>query len=198
MAAERPPQPAPGSSAGGRDLLREGARRLTAVHGRETTGEKRRWLLVDVTEQRLLLVREGAVERDYPVSTAAAGIDGTEGSHGTPPGLHVIERKIGAGLPAGTVFVSRVPTGDTWPADRNGQASEGDLVLSRILTLAGQEEGVNRGPGCDSLARYIYIHGTNHEDRIGEPVSHGCIRLRNADVIDLFARVEEGDPVVIL
>ena len=77
-------------------------------------------------------------------------------------------------------------------------AAEEDLVLTRILTLEGWEDGVNRGEGCDSLSRFIYIHGTNHEDRIGEPVSHGCIRMSNADVINLFERVEEGDPVVII
>ncbi len=169
----------------------------------------RRWLLVDVAEQRVLLLEGVAVLREYPVSTAVAGLNGAADSGGTPPGLHVIGRKIGHDQPAGTVFANRRPTGAIWnhpqaaekadpPAETEFPAQDTDLILSRILTLEGQEDGVNRGPGCDSRARYIYLHGTNHEDRIGEPASHGCIRLTNADVIDLFDRVQEGDPVVIV
>jgi UDP-N-acetylmuramate--alanine ligase len=80
----------------------------------------------------------------------------------------------------------------------NGGPRADDLILTRILTLEGLEEGVNRGPGHDSLARYIYIHGTNHEDALGRPVSHGCVRMANADMIDLFERLTVGDPVVIV
>lgn len=154
-----------------------------------------RWLYVSVAQQSLHLVEAGRSVCDYGVSTAAVGVDGREGSFGTPPGLHRIARKIGARQPLGTWFESREPLGKIW---RPGDDGAEDLILSRILTLDGCVQGLNRGPGCDSLQRFIYIHGTNHEDRIGEPVSRGCIRMSNTDVIHLFERVEEGDPVVIV
>lgn len=159
-----------------------------------------RWLLVDVTGQRLLLVREGRVALVRPVSTARAGLDCRQDSGGTPAGLHRIGDKIGHGEPWGTVFRSRRPTGEIWspPAEARQDEQDDDLILTRVLTLEGCEEGRNRGPGVDSQARYIYLHGTNHEDHIGNPVSHGCIRLRNDDVLEIFGLVEAGDPVVIL
>jgi UDP-N-acetylmuramate--alanine ligase len=154
-----------------------------------------RWLLVDAAGQRLALVRDGEITRVWSVSTAAAGLDATEDSGGTPPGLHRIARRIGQGAAPGTVFASREPTDRVWS---EGEADPDDLIVSRILTLRGLEPGRNQGPGVDSEARYIYIHGTNHPDRIGEPVSHGCVRMTDTDVRDLFTRVDEGDPVVIV
>jgi UDP-N-acetylmuramate--alanine ligase len=154
----------------------------------------RRWLLVDLAGQRLALVETGRVTGLWPVSTAAAGPDNREDSGGTPTGVHRIERRIGLEAAPGAVFVSREPTGEEW----HGEPDERDLILTRVLTLEGLEDGVNRGPGVDSRARYIYIHGTNHEDRIGEPVSHGCVRMTNRDVAALADRVREGDPVVIV
>jgi hypothetical protein len=177
-----PPSPA---------LLAAHADRLAELLGREPS----RWLLVESDRQVVTLVENGAAVVTWLCSTAAAGIDAREGSGGTPPGLHRIAARIGEGAEHGTVFASREPTGEVWHAD--APAGGGDLILTRILTLEGLEEGVNRGPGVDSLARYIYLHGTNHEDRVGEPCSHGCIRLRNDDITDLFARVAEGDPVVV-
>jgi len=153
-----------------------------------------RILLVDVARQRLVLIEDGAPAGAWPVSTAAAGIGGAEGSGRTPAGWHRIARRIGAGAPRGVVFASRKPTGEVW----RGGADARDLILTRILTLEGLEPGINRGPGRDSLARYIYLHGTNHEDRLGVPVSHGCVRLSNAGVEELFERVAEGDAVVIV
>ena len=153
-----------------------------------------RWLLVDVAAQMVALLHGRDVAASWPVSTAAAGIDARDGSGGTPPGVHRIGRRIGSGAAPGAVFVSREPTGEVW----NGETDERDLILDRILTLEGCEEGVNRGEGVDSRARYIYLHGTNHADRIGEPCSHGCVRLRPADIVALFDRVEVGDPVVIV
>jgi UDP-N-acetylmuramate--alanine ligase len=174
-----PPSPA---------LLAAHAERIATLLGREPT----RWLLVESDRQAVTLVEDDAAVVTWPCSTAAVGIDAREGSGGTPPGLHRIASRIGEGAAKGTVFESREPTGEIWHA---GLAA--DLILTRILTLEGLEDGVNRGPGVDSLARYIYLHGTNHEDAIGEPGSHGCVRLRNDDIADLFARVAEGDPVVI-
>jgi len=156
-----------------------------------------RCLIVNVASQRMALLVDGAVVCGYGASTAKVGVDAREGSGGTPPGVHCIARKIGAGAPEGAVFKNRVPTGKMW-LPGGPESPDEELILSRILTLEGLEEGVNRGPGVDSLARYIYIHGTNHEREIGTPVSGGCIRMTSADVIDLFDRVEEGDPVVIV
>ena len=153
-----------------------------------------RYLVVDTERQRLALVENGAVVAEHAVSTAAAGIGGESGSFKTPPGWHRIHARIGAGEPSGAVFESRLPTGATW----RGEAREDDLILTRVLTLEGLEDGVNRGPGRDSLERYIYIHGTNHEAALGKPASHGCVRMANAAVLELFERVLPGDPVVIL
>ena len=92
------------------------------------------------------------------------------------------------------VFESRAPTGAVW----RGEPTEDDLIITRILTLEGLEDSVNRGPGCDSLGRYIYIHGTNHLAELGRPASHGCVRLSSEDIAELFERVKEGDAVVIV
>ncbi len=153
-----------------------------------------RWLMINIETQSLILIESGLIVRTYGVSTAAAGLNGEAGSLGTPPGVHKIGRKIGRDEPVGTWFQSREPVGQ-WPGD---VPEDEDLILSRILTLTGCEQGLNLGPGCDSEERFIYIHGTNHEGHIGEPVSHGCVRMSNADVIRLFDEVEKGDPVVII
>ncbi len=163
--------------------------------------EPERWLLVSTAAQRLWLRVGGLMDLELVVSTAAAGLDAREGSGGTPGGLHVIARKVGAGQPRGTCFVSRRPTGRIWSPDENSGAGEPtteDLILSRVLVLDGLEPGVNHGPGIDSRERFIYLHGTNHEADLGRTASGGCIRLANDDIITLFERVEEGDPLGIL
>lgn len=170
-------------------LVAEQAARVAAAG----PGAGRRWLLVDVAGQRLALVQTGRVTDVWPVSTAAAGLDNREDSGGTPTGLHRVGRRIGLGAAPGTVFASREPTGELW----RGEPDPRDLILTRVLTLEGLEDGVNHGPGVDSATRYIYIHGTNHEDRIGEPASHGCVRMTSSDVVALADLVREGDPVVI-
>ena len=152
-----------------------------------------RLLVVDVERQRAVLIENGAAKAAWPVSSARAGIGGAEGSYRTPPGWHRVHRRIGEGAEEGSVFVSREPTGEMW----RGEARDDDLILTRILTLDGLEEGVNRGPGNDSLERYIYLHGTNHELLLGRPVSHGCVRLSNTDICCLFAFMREGDYVLI-
>ena len=166
-----------------------------------------RWLLVDVAAQRLHLMEAALSLASWPVSTAAAGVVGREGSGGSPPGAHRIARRIGDQAPPGMVFVSREPTGRIWAQAHRGLCTGNeeaaadhleDLILTRVLTLDGLEDGVNRGPGVDSNERYIYIHGTNAEARLGTPCSHGCVRLANADVMALFELVREGDPVVII
>jgi UDP-N-acetylmuramate-alanine ligase len=153
----------------------------------------RRLLVIDPERQTATWLESGEAIAAWPVSTARAGIGGEDGSFRTPPGWHRIHRRIGEDADPGTVFASRAPTGEKWC----GEARDDDLILTRIVTLDGLEDGVNRGPGRDSLERYIYLHGTNHESLLGRPVSHGCVRLSNHGVSELFARVNEGDFVLV-
>ncbi|MEZ4388176.1 MAG: L,D-transpeptidase [Candidatus Krumholzibacteriia bacterium] len=153
-----------------------------------------RWLLVDVAAQQLLLLHGSEVRARWPVSTSGVGLDARQDSGGTPPGVHRIAQKVGAGADPDTVFVSREPSGEVW----DGRPDPRDLILGRILTLEGCEDGLNRGPGVDSRERYIYLHGTNHEAQLGRPCSHGCVRLGRQDVVDVFDAVETGDTVVIV
>ena len=149
---------------------------------------------VRVETQQMLLIKNGKILKIYPCSTAAAGTGNINGSNQTPTGWHEIGAKIGADLPAGAVLKERRWTGEVW---QNGQASEEDLILSRVLWLRGLEQDHNLGGPVDTWNRYIYIHGTNHVDRLGQPASHGCVRLANEHVIDLFERVEMGCRVFI-
>lgn len=156
-------------------------------------------LVVDVSDQRLYLFQDDELAGIYPVSTATAGTGNHAGSMQTPLGLHRVDRKIGAGAPMGMIFRGRRPTGKraeilTAPDARAAR----DDVTSRILWLEGLEPGVNQGGDVDSKRRYIYIHGTPEEGRIGRPASHGCVRMTNADVIALFDRVEVGTLVDII
>ena len=113
------------------------------------------------------------------------------------PGLHQVAEKIGDAQPSGMIFSGRQPTGEIAEPLHGDQDCGEDLITSRILWLEGLEPGVNQGGDVDTHDRYIYIHGTNEEGRIGQTVSHGCIRMTNSDVIELFDRVETGTPVVI-
>jgi len=151
------------------------------------------YLHVNVAGHRMQLIRRGSVECEYPVSTSSFGMGGREGSRQTPPGIHRIFAKMGAGSPLHAIFRDRIDTGELWTPGTAGE----NLVLTRILRLEGLEEGVNRGPGIDSFDRCIYIHGTNKEDRVGTPLSHGCVVMKNRDITELFDRVEEGMLVII-
>ena len=156
---------------------------------------------VDIRLQQLYLweaYSEGdMLIRQYPVSTATNGPGEHDGSYCTPRGRHRIAEKIGAGAPMYAAFKSRAPTGEIWTPALDAEEPDRDWILTRILWLEGLEPGRNQGGSVDSHNRYIYIHGTNEEHKIGTPASHGCIRMRNADVIDLFNRVEVGTEVRI-
>ena len=152
---------------------------------------------IDIDRQRLDLQVVGAVLRSYPVSTAANGPGEREGSECTPRGTHVIRAKIGAGAAPGTVFVARRPTGERYTPALGAAHPERDWILTRILWLSGTEPGRNRLGRVDTMRRYIYIHGCPDDVDITTPDSHGCIRMRNVHVIDLFDRVEAGTRVVI-
>lgn len=135
--------------------------------------------------------------RQYPVSTAVNGVGEAEGSYCTPRGRHRIAEKIGAGLPLGSAFRSRQPTGEIWTPELDAANPGRDWILTRILWLDGLEPGKNQGGSVDTHARYIYIHGTHEEHRLGTPASHGCVRMANADVAELFDLVDVGTPVTI-
>ena len=152
---------------------------------------------IDLGAQRLWL-RDGArTVAEFQVSTAANGPGEQRDSQCTPRGRHVVRAKIGAGAPAGTVFVSRRPTGEIWSPALAELAPERDWILTRILWLSGRELGRNRLGAVDTMRRYIYIHGAPAGVPLGVPGSHGCIRMRDHDVIALFDAVPVGTPVDI-
>lgn len=147
-------------------------------------------LLVSVARQTLQLVADdGAVLREYPVSTAKAGVGESFGSFQTPRGAHLIRAKIGAGQPLNSVFVRRRPTGEIWTPELAEQFPGRDWILTRILWLSGCQPGHNRLGCVDTMRRYVYIHGSPDSTEMGVPGSHGCVRMRNADIVELFDRV---------
>lgn len=155
------------------------------------------YLDVSVQLQSLLVIHQGKKVRSYPVSTAKNGLGECRGSECTPRGWHRIRAKIGSGMPINSVFVGRRPTGEVYDKDLSLRYPQRDWILTRILWLGGLEPGKNRYGTVDTAWRYIYIHGTPDEHLLGTPASHGCIRMKNADVLDLFDRVEAGVQVNI-
>ncbi|MBT2970666.1 MAG: hypothetical protein B6D72_10005 [gamma proteobacterium symbiont of Ctena orbiculata] len=155
-------------------------------------------LRIELSKQRLLCHEEGRTVKSYPVSTAANGPGEICGSECTPRGKHRIRLKIGEGCEENTVFVARRPTGERFSRRLATSAPQRDWILTRILWLTGIEKGRNRGGEVDSLRRFIYIHGTPDSEPMGSAASHGCIRMRNRDLIDLFERVENGTQVEIV
>ena len=142
---------------------------------------------ISIRDQRLNVTRNGETLRSYPISTSRFGVGTEQGSFKTPTGRFRIAQKIGGDMPDGTIFRSRVALGPEDPLP-----STEDLVMSRIMWLDGLDEN-----NANTRDRFIYIHGTKHEDKIGTPASHGCIRMRNSDVIELFQLVDETTSVVI-
>jgi hypothetical protein len=156
-----------------------------------------RWLRVDLAAQTLE-VFEGDDRRNvYLVSTALKGAGERIGSEQTPRGTHEVKALIGAGSVSGAVFIGRQPTGEVYSASQWSAQPGRDWILSRIVWLSGLEQGRNLGGEVDTCARFIYIHGTPDEEPMGEPRSHGCIRMRNAALIELFDLLEEGTRVQI-
>jgi len=150
------------------------------------------------TQMLDLLDEDDCVIRRYPVSTAANGVGELSGSYCTPRGKHIIRAKIGAGQPENTVFVRRRPTGEIYTPELGAAFPKRDWILTRILWLSGCEPGFNRLGAVDTMRRFIYIHGSPDSAEMGVPGSHGCVRMRNSDVIDLFERVTAGTPVEIV
>jgi hypothetical protein len=158
-----------------------------------------RLLLVRISTQTLQCFRRGALVCAYPVSTSARPPSNLKDSLGTPRGLHEIAERIGGEQPLGMVFKGRRPTGQHYLEHED----DGNLITSRILWLRGLEPGVNAGTDpagrmVDTYARYVYLHGTNREDRIGQPQSAGCVLLTNRDMVALHDEVRAGDQVLIV
>lgn len=156
-------------------------------------------IVISASEQKLYLIENNQVTESHIISTAIAGLGSQSGSNKTPLGVHRVSHKFGKGAKVGTIFKARMNTRRvakilTSPNER----STADNVTSRILWLSGMEKGINKGGRVDSHARYIYIHGTDEEGRLGQPASHGCIRMRNQSVIDLFKQVPIGTIVDIV
>ena len=155
-------------------------------------------LKVSISEQKLFLLRDDRIIREYSVSTSKYGAGSRQLSNQTPLGKHVIAKKIGADAPLLAIFRNRIQTGEIAKPNLSKIPVTDDLITTRILWLRGLEPGVNSGKRVDSFHRLIYIHGTPEEGLIGAPGSHGCIRMKNRDVADLFDRVETGAPVEIV
>ncbi len=174
------------------DLNREIAARLA---GNPALADERPFIYIDSKQQQLHWIDiEADNNRSYSISTAENGMGNRAETFKTPFGIHRVRQKIGGGEPRGMVFEARQPTGRIV---RNFDNREQDEITSRILWLDGMEEGLNRSGVYDTYSRFIYIHGTSDEKRIGEPVSAGCIRMRNDDVIELFEDVLVNDLVLI-
>lgn len=153
---------------------------------------------ISIAAQCLTLLDDaGTVLKRYQVSTAAKGAGEQMGSYQTPRGRHRIRARIGEGLPTGAVLRGRRPTGEVCTPELMAAQPDRDWILTRILWLCGEEPGKNRGGQVDTMRRYVYIHGTPDTTALGEPGSHGCIRMRNTDLIDLFNRVPVGTKVLI-
>jgi len=153
---------------------------------------------IDVSKQMMAVFDGGHCVRSFPVSTSKHGIGNRSGSNKTPLGQHRIVSKIGREAPCGTVFVKRRKTGKIVRINKSGnKSSQPDFILTRILRLEGLEQGLNKGEDIDSFKRCIYIHGTAQEYLIGKPASHGCIRMKNKDVVELFSLVKRGTLVRI-
>jgi len=144
-------------------------------------------LYVSIGEQKLRLLEGEDVVAEYVISTSANGAGFEEGSYCTPTGRFEVSEKIGGDQSPGTIFKSRQPIG-VW----DGEPSDEDMVLTRVLRLHGLD-----AENANTMERYIYIHGTNQEALLGEPVSCGCVRMANADIVDLYDRIEVGVPLVI-
>lgn len=155
------------------------------------------YLLIDSTSQTLQLCAGGQVLQSFCISTAEHGLGGQSGSYKTPPGLHQITQIIGEGAVSGLLFKGRIAQPLCAVIEPRAISTGIDTVTSRILRLGGLQPGVNQGEGCDSSSRFIYIHGTAEEGLLGQPVSHGCIRMANADVIALTPQVQTQSLVFI-
>ena len=153
---------------------------------------------ISIDKQELKVVDNKKIVKTYIISSSSYGEGSEEGSFKTPLGEHFIKKKIGDGVELGGRFEGRVFYGEIYPIYKKDEVYvDDDVVQTRILWLSGLEEGKNKGKGVDSFERYIYIHGTPHRDNLGLAKSHGCIRMRDEDIVALFNQVDVGTLVFI-
>ena len=155
-------------------------------------------LFVSIKKQRLYHIKDDSIIKEYIISSSAYGVGSEAGSNKTPLGLHKVNQKYGEKTPINGRMVGRVFDGNIATIYKDNTKSKTDDVTTRILWLEGLEHGRNKGDGIDSFKRYIYIHGTSEEGRLGTPASHGCIRMKNKEVIDLYNKIAIGTLVLIL
>ena len=157
-----------------------------------------RTVQIQLTRQLLTVMDAGNTMREFLVSTSRYGPGERFGSQCTPRGSHIVRAKVGTGLPPGAVFVGRRFSNEIYSADLARRYPDRDWILTRLLWLSGREPGRNRFGVVDSLRRFIYIHGTPDSEPVGVPFSHGCIRMRNTDVIELYETIDIGTTVEIM
>ena len=155
-------------------------------------------LFVSIKEQKLYHIKDDKIVKHYIISSTAYGIGSEAGSNKTPLGLHKVNQKYGEKTPINGRMIGRVFYGEIAAIYTDNNKSKTDDITSRIFWLEGLEKGKNKGNEIDSYKRYIYIHGTSEEGRLGKPASHGCIRMKNKEVIDLYKIIEVGTLVLIL
>ncbi|VAW82112.1 Glutamate synthase [NADPH] large chain [hydrothermal vent metagenome] len=155
-------------------------------------------LIVQIKTQKMYHFKSGKLIKRYTISSSKYGIGNQSGSNKTPLGVHIVKTRFGQGAKRGTIFKARVNTGSLAEIITDNKSAKADYVTTRILWLSGLEKGKNKGKGIDSYKRYIYIHGTPEEGKLGRPASHGCIRMYNDDVIRLFADIPVGTLVNII
>tara|TARA_Y100000590_G_C15651110_1_gene988792 strand:- start:792 stop:1325 length:534 start_codon:yes stop_codon:yes gene_type:complete len=152
---------------------------------------------VDISEQRLYILNDQMITKSYPISSSYFGEGQVENSYKTPLGKHIIQEMIGTNVEKNTIFVNRIQNNQIASIIHEKLDTENDYITSRIMWLSGVEDGFNNGTSVDSYDRYIYIHGTQEEGLIGSKASHGCIRMFNHDVIELYNLVKKGTKVNI-
>ena len=167
----------------------------SAAYPSETFSE---FLYIGIRRQRMYHFKNSHIVSSYSISTSSKGAGNVMGSYKTPTGLHQIAEKIGGNAPVATLFVNKKNTGKVVPINKSEISMNKDEITSRILSLKGLQQGINKGKKYDTFARGIYIHGTSDEASIGQPSSHGCIRMKNDDIIELFDLLSVGAKVVLL
>lgn len=156
------------------------------------------FLYVAVKQQKMFYIVDNQVVGEYKISTAENGLGSSSGSHKTPPGLHIIREKVGADVPLGGIIKEKVFTGAVSRIEPKPVSLGTDIITTRLFHLGGMEPGINKNSPNDSYSRGIMIHGTPEEGLIGQPVSHGCVRMMNEDIMQLYDRINTGTFVVIL
>lgn len=153
---------------------------------------------ISVRNQKMYYIKNDVVINSYGVSTAKNGIGNQEGSNKTPVGMHSVKEKHGSNIPLNGLFKNRKYYGQIAEIITDTTSSKTDDITTRIMWLTGEETNINKDKNIDSFNRYIYIHGTSEEGKIGTPASHGCIRMRNIDVLNLYNKIRVGTKVLIL